>query len=117
MHSPSLSLPTACSACGADVINKKVVERLLPPSFAVSSHANLLCTAVVDWNPSGMHIYSVYKHGSRAWRGSAQYALPGLECVAVRAGMLHGVPTTSCRHAFAYPSHPNVFGSSAHDPR
>ena len=51
-----------------------------------------LC-AVVDWNPSGAHIYSIYKYGGSAGLlGFQQHVLPTLEWVAARAGMLHGVP-------------------------
>lgn len=50
--------------------------------------------AVVDWNPSGMLIYSIYKYGSGARRQglAAQHALPGLQLLAVRAEMLQDVP-------------------------
>ena len=46
--------------------------------------------AVVDWNPSGLNIFSVYKHGSPD-RGAA-HCLPRLMWLAARAEMLHGVP-------------------------
>ena len=46
--------------------------------------------AVVDWNPSGLNIFSVYKHGSPC-RDRAHY-LPGLQWLAARAEMLQGVP-------------------------
>ena len=48
----------------------------------------------MDWNPSGMLIYSVYKYGSGARRQglAAQHTLPGLQLLAVRAEMLQGVP-------------------------
>jgi hypothetical protein len=51
--------------------------------------------AVVDWNPSGLLIYSTYKYGSKAARqqhSQAQHALPGLQLLAVRGEMLQGVP-------------------------
>ena len=45
---------------------------------------------MVDWNPSGLNIFSVYKYGSTD-RGGV-HCLPGLQWLAVRAEMLHGVP-------------------------
>jgi DNA topoisomerase VI subunit A len=52
----------------------------------------VLCKAVVDWNPSGVNIFCVYKFGSTARPGAAQFAVPELEWLAARAGSLHGVP-------------------------
>ena len=46
--------------------------------------------AVVDWNPSGLSIFSIYKHGSPDRRES--HCLPDLQWLAARAEMLHGVP-------------------------
>ncbi len=57
---------------------------LSPAKMQCSAHA------VVDWNPSGLNIFSVYKHGSPD-RGAA-HCLPGLQWLAARAEMLHGVP-------------------------
>ena len=47
-------------------------------------------SAVVDWNPSGLNIFSVYKHGSPDRGGG--HCLPDLQWLAVRAEMLHGIP-------------------------
>lgn len=45
---------------------------------------------MVDWNPSGLSIFSVYKHGSPDRRGV--HCLPELQWLAAKAEMLHGVP-------------------------
>ena len=61
---------------------------------------------VVDWNPSGLLIYSTYKYGSRAARqqSPAQHALPGLQLLAVRGEMLQGVPQHVLQAIASYPS-------------
>lgn len=50
----------------------------------------LIVLSVVDWNPSGVQIFCVYKYGSTR-RGSA-FGLAGLQWLAARAALLHGVP-------------------------
>ena len=49
--------------------------------------------AVVDWNPSGLNIFSVYKHGSS--ERLEDLGLPGLQWLAARAEMVHGVPDSA----------------------
>ena len=42
----------------------------------------------MDWNPSGVGILSLYRHGSRRMPETARYALPALRWLGVRSGML-----------------------------
>jgi meiotic recombination protein SPO11 len=43
---------------------------------------------LVDWNPSGVGILCLYKYGSRRMVESARYALPALQWLGVRSGLL-----------------------------
>lgn len=43
---------------------------------------------LVDWNPSGVVILSLYRHGSRRMAESTRYALPAMHWLGVRSGML-----------------------------
>jgi meiotic recombination protein SPO11 len=43
---------------------------------------------LVDWNPSGVGILCLYKYGSRRMAESARYALPALQWLGVRSGLL-----------------------------
>ena len=47
----------------------------------------------MDWNPSGLLIFSIYKHGSSERLGDL--SLPGLRWLAARAEMVHGVPDSA----------------------
>lgn len=62
----------------------------------------------MDWNPSGVNILCIYKYGSRARRNAAQYAMPELEWLAARAGMLHGVPDHVLQVNYIFTSDPAV---------
>lgn len=55
---------------------------------------------MVDWNPSGLNIFSVYKHGSPDRRGA--HCLPELQWLAAKAEMLHGVPDNTLQVRRSY---------------
>ena len=60
-------------------------------AFVAAVHAAmpaLLLLGLVDWNPSGVIILSLYRHGSRRMAESARYALPALRWLGARSGML-----------------------------
>ena len=48
--------------------------------------------AVVNWAPSGAHLYSFVKYGGNAGQVSQQHAVPSLGRLAIRASMLYSMP-------------------------
>lgn len=52
------------------------------------AHPHLVCVGLVDWNPAGVGILSMYRFGSRRMAESARYVLPALKWLGARSGML-----------------------------
>jgi meiotic recombination protein SPO11 len=50
---------------------------------------------LVDWNPSGVGILCLYKYGSRRMAESTRYALPALQWLGVRSGLLRSAADSS----------------------
>jgi meiotic recombination protein SPO11 len=73
------------------LVTAKGVPDVATRCFLAAVHSalpHLPLLGLVDWNPSGVGILCLYKYGSRRMAESARYALPDLQWVGVRHGML-----------------------------
>ena len=80
------------------LVTAKGVPDVASRAFLAAVHAAFPAVpllGVVDWNPSGVAILNLYRHGSRRMAESARYALPAVRWLGVRSTMLTTAAGTS----------------------